>query len=162
MKPLVLDTTFILPLFGIELTKPKEIKKYLPTILDHGVQGFDIYLPNTCLLETMYLLNREFRKTKNSAILNRFSRLLPTLFNSKYLKLLDPIQIPEAMIIANKIREAGHTDLLDCLIAATAIYLEGIFVTMDKQLIKIIRSIEELEKIEILTWSEFRKEITRV
>ena len=82
-KALVLDTTYILPLFGIDVSldgiSPRKMKK----IIEGSSNNFLIRLPEICLMEVNYKLNSIYRKTGNEEVLDRYSIALPTILNSK-------------------------------------------------------------------------------
>ena len=157
IKPLIIDTTYILPLFGIkiiDLSNYKEISKELWT---KGLKGYKIYLPSICLLEVLFKLTAEYRKSNDLMILNRYTATLPSILSFKPLNIFNPLQNPEASRIAITLRHAGHNDLMDCLIAATAMVLKGFFLTEDKELSNVLRLIPEYKDISILSWKEFIK-----
>ncbi|HMF33186.1 MAG TPA: hypothetical protein VKK79_17305 [Candidatus Lokiarchaeia archaeon] len=59
---LVLDTTYVLPLFEIDVHLTTDFHEKLWELWKSGRQGYDICLPSTCLLESAYKLRRECRK----------------------------------------------------------------------------------------------------
>lgn len=155
MDHIILDTTFVLPLFGIEISNPKGIKESLPDLLNPRPNGYKIIIPNTCLLEVMHYLNREHRNTNDESILERYSLIIPTITNSKYVQIVNPLEDQKIMEIGNKLRFEGHSDLLDCWIAATAIHLNGIFLTVDKELAMRIKSLDEFKSTKIWSWKDY-------
>jgi len=157
IKPIVIDTTYILPLFGIKIVELTNFKKIFKELWSNGLKGFSLYLPSICLMETMFKLTREYRKSNDVNILNRYAIALPSILSSKSIQLFDPLLNPEASRIAINIRHAGHTDLMDCLIAASAAALKGIFLTEDNELIQVLKSIPENKDFSIWTWKDLIK-----
>ena len=141
IKPIILDTTYILPLFGIEIIDLDDFKNISNKIWSKGIDGYNIFLPSTCLMEALYKLTSEYRKSKDIAILNRFPTTIPSIESSKMVQLYNPLLYFDASKIAIKIRHAGHTDLMDCLIAGSAAVLKGILLTEEKALRKILLAI---------------------
>lgn len=157
IKPIVIDTTYILPLFGIKIVELTNFKKIFKELWSNGLKGFSLYLPSICLMEVMFKLTREYRESNDVNILNRYAIALPSILSSKSIQLFDPLLNPEASRIAINIRHAGHTDLMDCLIAASAAALKGIFLTEDNELIKVLKSIPENKDFSIWTWKDLIK-----
>ncbi|KKK68058.1 hypothetical protein LCGC14_2947870 [marine sediment metagenome] len=157
IKPLIIDTTYILPLFGIKIIELSNFKKISKELWSNGLKGYNIYLPSICLMEVMFKLTRENRKSNDVNILNRYAIALPSILSSKSVKIFNPLLNPEASRIAINIRRAGHTDLMDCLIAASAAVLKGIFLTEDNKLSKVIKIMPENKDISIWTWEDLIK-----
>lgn len=151
---LILDTTYILPLFGIKVKKLKKLNEGLQTIWKQGIKGYEIYLPSVCLIEVNYKLIQEYKKTKNFEILKRYPIALPTLKTSKYIKLFNPYLDLAASQIALKLRHAGHSDMMDCWIAASTASLNGILITEDKELEMILKKIPETKSITLYAWNK--------
>ena len=160
IEPLILDTTYILPLFGIKINELNDFKKVSKKFWSNGLKGYKIYIPTTCLMEVMYKLNGEYRKNNDSNILNRYSITLPSIISSKVVELFNPLLNPEANRIAIGIRHAGHSDLLDCLIAATAAALKGIFVSEDLELSNVMKNTSETKTITVWSWRDIIKLVT--
>ncbi|KKN22060.1 hypothetical protein LCGC14_0918960 [marine sediment metagenome] len=157
IKPLIIDTTYILPLFGIKIIELSNFKKISKVLWSDGLKGYSLYLPSICLMEVMFKLTGENRKSNDVNILNRYVIALPSILSSKSVKIFNPLLNPEASRIAINIRHAGHTDLMDCLIAASAVALKGIFLTEDNKLSKAIKIIPENKDIAIWTWEDLIK-----
>ena len=157
IKPLIIDTTYILPLFGIKIIDLSSFKKISKVLWSNGLKGYRIYLPSICLMEVMFKLTGENRKSNDVNILNRYAIALPSILSSKSVQIFNPLLNPEASRIAINIRHAGHTDLMDCLIAASAAALKGIFLTEDNELSKVLKIIPENKDISIWTWEDLIK-----
>lgn len=158
IKPLILDTTFILPLFGIKIKMDDEFESDLRRVWKNEIEGYLVYLPSTCLIETMFKLLNVYKKTNDYTVLDRYQKILPTLLNF-------PINIfncelnPKASMLASIIRHSGHPDFMDCWIAATAAVLNGIFLSEDIELKNILKNIPETKDLSVSSWNEFKMKI---
>lgn len=157
IKPLIMDTTYILPLFGIKIIELTNFKKFSKELWSNGLKGLNLYLPSTCLMEALFKLNGEYRKSKDVDVLNRYAIAIPSILSSSAIQIFNPLLNPEAIRIAANIKYAGHTDFMDCLIAASAAALKGIFLTEDIELSKILKIIPETKNVSIWSWSDLIK-----
>ncbi len=155
----VLDTTFILPLFGIDVELAPGFKDALKSLWKHGIDGYKFVLPTVCLVEVGYKLNKEYREKGDRYILERYPTVLPTVTRSGVVHMHDPHLDPAASSAAMEIRAAGHPDLLDCWIAGSAISLGGLLVTEDDALRDAVRSIPAYTKATIHNWRGFQAAI---
>ena len=154
IKSLIIDTTYILPLFGIKIIELSNFKEISKELWSNGLKGYRIYLPSICLMEVLFKLTGEYRKSNDVSTINRYSIALPSILSSNSIKIFNPLINPEASRIAINIRHAGHTDLMDCLIAASAVALRGIFLTEDDELSKKLRVMPETKDIIIWSWKD--------
>lgn len=158
IKPLILDTTFILPLFGIKLDLNQDFEEKCQVLWNNEVKGFKVYLPSVCLIETMYKLISEYKKQKKYNIIDRYQKILPTIIDL-------PIEVynceinPKASMVATQIRHNGHKDIMDCWIAGTASALKGILLTEDKELKSKLKQISETKNVIIWNWNDYLKQI---
>ena len=157
IKPLILDTTYILPLFGIKIIELSNFKYISKELWSNGLKGYDLYLPSICLMEVMFKLTAEYRKSNNVNILNRYTIALPSILSSKSIQIFNPLLNAETNRISINIRHAGHNDFMDCLIAASATALKGIFLSEDIKLRKIMKIIPETKDIPIWSWKDLIK-----
>ena len=153
---IILDTTYVLPLFGIKMNIFESFKEELKQLWKNGIKDYDVYLPSTCLIESVYKLLNEYRKKKDKSILERYQMILPTILNSP-IKIFHSELNTKASLIASIIRHSGHSDFMDCWIAGAAIALNGIFLTEDKELEKILKKIPETKSLIIWSWNTFVK-----
>ncbi len=160
-KNLILDTTYLLPIFGIEINITFNFKKELRNLWKHGIPGYKIYLPSVCLIETMYKLNREYRNKKDVAILKRYTQILPTILASKVVEIKHPHLIPEASKIAILLRHENFPDLMDCWIGATAVALKGVLLTEDKYLKQILERTSETQNTVVWSWKELQRNVKK-
>lgn len=153
----ILDTTFVLPLFGIRPSFEEKNINEIKSMWEKGINGFNLILPDVCLIESFYKLNREYRKKKDTKVLERYYIALPSIVTSKTVTLqhiLNNVEVAEYLI---KLRLTGHNDFFDCIIGAQAIDGKGLFITEDEPLKKAILSLNEEKKIEVNNWKEFSK-----
>lgn len=151
---LILDTSFILPLFGIKLKSLTKINEGLKLIWGEGLDDFEVYLPSVCLIESLYKLIHEYKKNNNYNILKRYPLTIPTIITSQNVKIFNSYIDSTASQIAIKIRHSGHSDMMDCWIAASAAALNGILLTEDTLLIDILKSVPETKFLSIWSWKE--------
>jgi hypothetical protein len=156
-RVLILDTTYVLPLFGIDVEELSPGTKggiFLEIIWNRGIPGFDLVLATTSLLEALFKLNREFRKQQDWAILERYGTSLPTVKESKVVQLFDPLMSPACASVAAKVRRAGHEDVLDCLIASCAVVKKGLLMTEDEDLVDILVENQFLNRDDCIGWTK--------
>jgi predicted nucleic acid-binding protein len=157
-KPLILDTTFILPLFGIKIEMDDEFENDVKRVWKNEIEGYSVYLPSICLIETVFKLLNVYKRTNEFNVLDRYQKILPTLLNF-------PITIfncetnPKVTMIATIIRHSGHPDFIDCWIAATATALNGIFLSEDIDLKKVLKEIPETKDLIVSSWIDFKTKL---
>ncbi len=158
IRPLILDTTFILPLFGVQITVLEGSQEILKDIWNNKIEGYKVYLPSICLIEVMFKLLSEYRKSLNYNMLDRYRIILPTILTLP-LEIINSELNTEASLIATKIRHSGHSDFMDCWIAGTTTALDGILLSEDKELKKILKKVPETKNLVVVSWTDFIKEI---
>jgi len=156
---LLLDTTYVLPFFGIEINLDSSFREEIKQLWKKGVKNYNIYLTSASIIESVYKLNREYRNLKDPEILERYPTVLPTIIRSKIVKIIDPFLNPVIAEICMKIRSFGHKDLMDCWIAASAIGLNAIFLTEDEELKNVLKNISEFKMKKIIDWKMLRREL---
>ncbi len=153
MTNILLDTTYVLPLFGIDLGEKlgKEIREFFK----NGRKEDKIFLSESSLLEVLNKLNQEYRKQGRMSILDRYPLVLPTLLNFDFLTLVNSKL--DSLIIenANILRRFGHSDFLDCIIAGTALKLDATLVTEDRELISKLNQVAEYAELKTLSWKNY-------
>ncbi|KKL15212.1 hypothetical protein LCGC14_2507850 [marine sediment metagenome] len=160
VNSIILDTTYVLPLFGIKIEISLKFEEQIKLLWKNGINEYNIYLPSVCLIETVFKLLNEYRKKKDFHILDRYQRILPTVLNSP-VNLFNPELNPKASLIASIIRHSGHLDFMDCWISGSAVALDGILLTEDKELEKVLRTIPETKAIIISSWNELFTKILK-
>ena len=153
INSIILDTTYVLPLFGIKIDITSKFQDEIKVLWKKGITGYNIYLPSTCLIETMFKLLNEYRKKNDVTILQRYQLILPTVLNSP-INIFNPELNTKASLIASVIRHSGHSDFMDCWIAGTAAALKGILITEDKELKKILKNIPETKLMIVWSWDK--------
>jgi rRNA-processing protein FCF1 len=153
INSIILDTTYVLPLFGIKIDITSKFQDEIKVLWKRGITGYNIYLPSTCLIETMFKLLNEYRKENDFTILQRYQLILPTVLNSP-VNIFNPELNTKASLIASVIRHSGHSDFMDCSIAGTAAALKGILITEDKELKKILKNIPETKLMVVWSWDK--------
>ncbi|TFG16349.1 MAG: type II toxin-antitoxin system VapC family toxin [Promethearchaeota archaeon] len=159
IKSIVLDTTYILPYFSVNIKELENFREVSSKIWSEGIEGYEFYLPDTCLMESFFKLASEYRNKSDISILNRYMITIPSIKSSNTVKIFNPLINAEASKITAKIRHAGHTDLMDCLIAASATVLKAILLTEDIELGRILKQIPETKNTINWSWNEFIKNI---
>jgi predicted nucleic acid-binding protein len=153
---IILDTTYILPLFGIKIKDLSKLNEGINLMFGKEKRNFDVFLPSICLIEVLYKLVHEYKKNKDYDILNRYSLVIPTLTSSKNFTLFNPYLNSTATQFALKLRHSGHSDMFDCLIAGTAISVKGILLTEDNVLKNKLKDDPETKFLSIWSWNDFR------
>lgn len=153
INSIILDTTYVLPLFGIKIELSLKFEEQIKLLWKNGINGYKVFLPSVCLIETVFKLLNEYRKKNDFNILDRYQLILPTILNSP-IDMFNPELNPKASLIASIIRHSGHLDFMDCWIAGAAVALEGILLTEDKDLEKVLRTIPETKTVIIWSWNK--------
>jgi len=155
---LLLDTTYVLPLFGIDINLDKDFREEIKQLWKSGVKNYNLYLSSASIIESVYKLNREYRNSEDPEILERYHVVLPTIIKSKIVKIIDPFLNPVIAEKCMKIRKLGHKDLMDCWIAASAIAINAIFLTEDKELRILLKKNPDFKLNKIINWKIIRQE----
>jgi len=155
MEKILFDTSFVLPLFGIQLNISEHFHQELKSVWKNGLHNTNLWLSNISLLESLYLLNREYRVHEDISGLKRYKMVIPTIMNSENISIADSLTQPSIIAYANKIRSAGHHDYLDCLIFGTAAFDFDIIVTRESEIINLITQNKLMNETEILNWFAF-------
>jgi predicted nucleic acid-binding protein len=153
INSIILDTTYVLPLFGIKINLSQNFQEEIKLLWKNGIKEYNIFLPSICLIETIFKLLNEYRKQNDFAILDRYQLILPTVLNSP-VNIFNPELNLKASLIASIIRHSGHLDFMDCLISGAAVALDGILLTEDKELEKVLKTIPETKAVIIWSWNE--------
>ena len=160
INSIILDTTYVLPLFGIKIELSQKFEEQVKLLWKNGIKGYKIFLPSVCLIETVFKHLNEYRKKKDFSTLDRYQLILPTVLNSP-VNIFNPELNPKASLIASLIRHSGHLDFMDCWISGAAVALDGILITEDKELEKVLKTIPETKTIIIWSWNELITKIMK-
>ena len=160
MKKLLLDTTFVLPLFGVEIDIgygiPKDsFKQNLKQLWKEGKENYRIFISSISLMEVMYKMNAEFRKSGDINILKRYELVLPFILSSKHVNIINSHLDLRTLPHFRRIRSLGHKDLMDCWIFGSTVAYGCVFLSEEKTLKKIVAKDERLSGIPFLNWKQF-------
>ena len=130
MIKILLDTSFILPFFGVKVDKVHE------EIIEKIAVARDIeYLyPSLMIPELISVLAKKVgRKNTLFEVIREY---LEDFLVSPDITLVDPK--PEHLVEAIKIKALGHKDIFDCIAYATSKAEKSLFLTIDKELYKFL------------------------
>lgn len=150
---IILDTTYVLPIFGIKVNLFEDFQEEFRQLWKNGLKIYDVYLSSTSLIEIMFKLLNEYRKKEDMSILERYQLILPTVLNSP-IKIFNPEIDIKASSIASIIRSSGHLDYMDCWMAGSAVSINSILLTEDKELVNLLKIIPETRKLIIWSWND--------
>ena len=153
----VLDTTYFLPLFGLEVTQLETSKEKWLLLFENGHENLELIVPTVIFQELTQLLIREYKKANNQNISERYSLGISTIIKKDHFSMINPYLNPAMAEIAFKLRYLGHKDLFDCFIASSALNLGAIFVSEDRPLKKKVKEVSEYKNQITLSWNEFLK-----
>ena len=151
MDRLLLDTTYLLPLFGIDVKLPR-FEELLPKLLE----GFDALYNPVSLVEAKWLILRLMRRSKLRAegLLEAYRRGLKALQFDERLK-ATALTEPDVEEIADRLLvEAGLRDYFDRLIYASAIVNDALLFTEDEELREIASTGRHPHPRGIMNWRE--------
>jgi predicted nucleic acid-binding protein len=156
MKKILIDTTYVLPLFGFEVNGVNLTDERIFSLWNNGIPNCEIFLSSISLMEVLFRINAEIRKNSTEECSKRYEITLPTVLNSKIVKIFTSLTDLKVAEYTFKIRKLGHQDLFNCIIAATAYSLDGILISEDSPLKKRIDN-EMTQKIRVFSLDQFLK-----
>jgi PIN domain nuclease of toxin-antitoxin system len=149
VEALVLDSTYLLPAFGVELDfeNSKRIRDTLDELANRGVK---IYLSNLSPLECFLKAFSLAEKGKSEE--GRKTAKLGLLAVSEDVSMFSSVSYSDEKIVeeATTIRKS-HKDPFDCFIFATAKALDAILVTEDDS------APSYLDSGKVLSWKQLKK-----
>lgn len=158
MTKVFLDTTYLLPLIGIETSLEQFNIQFEKSIEDRSIS----YLySSVSIIELKWIIKKISKSIKTRQKLedqlNDLLRLLTA--SAKF----DQVDFSNDIInqISFKMETLGHSDYFDTIIASSAITSSDVFLTEDKALSKIIpKTLDLLEpyfnyKINVKNWHKF-------
>jgi len=157
MDRLLLDTTYLLPIFGVRVDL-KGFETMFPLLLDK----YSVVYNPISIVEAKFIVLRLSKRQskKRKLILERFREGLKVLLNDERLSqtIITNSDVEE---IADKIlSEAGIRDYFDRLIYSTAAYFSTILLTEDEALKGI--NLEDLPcPSKVIKWSELAKSLVK-
>ena len=156
MTEWLLDTTYILPYFGIAVKIP-DIHE---TLRDLQLNHADFVKISSCsLIEGKWKAISLSKKEKNLLYLERANKALLAFGAGNYFSIINSWFIPDASFYADEILKAGHNDYMDCWIAGTAKALNLKMVSQETVLPEVIESLSQWNDFHIYKWDEFIQEI---
>lgn len=131
----LLDSTYILPVFGIavEGLSDDDIMRLRRLTMEGTIELFCV---DVCLVEILGKVYKEYAKRGLDAS-NIVSVALRALFESDVFTWIIPPR--EAFELAFEMRKLGHTDMIDNILYATACIENMIFLSMDSSLVEFLR-----------------------
>jgi len=147
-KALVLDTTYLLPFFGIAV---KGVDEHRVASLR---KKFELIYPVLMLPELWAKVMREVERRKLKEVPDQVLDALQALLGEIDVKLATPCL--DQLTIAAKLRLIGHKDIFDCLGYGCAVAIDGKFLSEDKKLRKFLEGLDEegLDPERIVSLSE--------
>ncbi|MFQ6126373.1 MAG: hypothetical protein ACE5R6_17445 [Candidatus Heimdallarchaeota archaeon] len=150
----ILDTTYILPFFGIDIDVPG-LKRDMETLLTKKKRKIRFVVSSCSMIEAKWIVLSEYRKTRNPEVLDRYMEASLSLIWGKQVQLHHSFLDESTNSIADRLWILGHQDLMDCWIAGSAAALNGTLITEDDVLKAIMRECSETREIKTFTWDEF-------
>jgi predicted nucleic acid-binding protein len=154
---LVLDTTYILPSFGVDVNVSPTFEDEMATLLETGIPDCEIYLPAICIIEACYKVIKEYKQYSNARVLERYTLALPTFLGSSSITIVHPHLDAVASDIAMILRHSGHEDMMDCWIVGCAVSLHATLVTEDDALVEKLSNVPATRNLVCQTWAELQK-----
>ncbi|MGQ4914234.1 MAG: hypothetical protein ACP6IU_05720 [Candidatus Asgardarchaeia archaeon] len=155
----MLDTTFLLPLFGIESDKftITDFKKLIRT-----TSKLMLFFSPVSLIELKWLILKKIKKADEklaASLLSKYNNALFYILYEDYFHEL-PLLNTQINILEDKLREFGLTDYFDRIIFSAGLTFCDSLLTEDEQIINIWRS-EKASLIDkefaVVTWNQFRQ-----
>ncbi|HID91052.1 TPA: PIN domain-containing protein [Candidatus Bathyarchaeota archaeon] len=142
-----LDTTYLLPLFGVDIALPnfrEEFRRLLRAPISIDVSSVSV-------LEVKGKVVREIKRGR-ALLASRFKPGLRSLLLSGRFRVIEyGVEIDD---IVDELIRAGLDDLFDCVIAATALHGSDLLVTEDEDIAAAIRR-TSYRPFPTMRWGEF-------
>ncbi|MEX2703439.1 MAG: PIN domain-containing protein [Candidatus Baldrarchaeota archaeon] len=148
---LLLDTTYLLPLLGLQVPQLKDYEKIFPKLLTK----FETFFSPLSLVESKWVLLRLLKDREleyKRAALRRFRLGVKTIVKSEKLNqtILTSYEIEKyADLLLDLVK-----DYFDRMIVSTAKAYNATLLTEDITLKKILKRVDELTELKILTWNQ--------
>ena len=137
----LLDSTYIMPFFGINVRIPN-LKKDLTRVL--SANPGKIFVTSCSLIEAKWKAIRNYLKSGDKSYLKRANYALDSFRQNKYLILIDAWFVRDASNWADQLLIEGHQDYMDCWIAGTAKAKNFVLVSEDQPLRELIGKLDQL------------------
>lgn len=165
MNKILLDTTHVLPFFGVQITIPDH-KEQLKTLLGIPSTELQIYISDLTLLEVRWKLISLKRKEQDEHKKRRYDVRFIKGYNhfcfTNEISIVNWYSNKKAIEITEYVLSLGHSDYLDCGIIGTAHANEAILITEDKTIVKLINRINKhriKDQIQLMSWLQLIKEL---
>ena len=133
-KKAVIDTTYLLPLFGIRV----QGLEAGDVIRLRDELNADLYYPVLLLPELAAKIAKEMTKQGLRGVPEPASEALVALLLGVDVGLIQPRV--EHIETAIKLMALGHPDIFDCILYATALHEDAVLVTRDKKLVEFLET----------------------
>ncbi len=158
MIKVYLDTTLLMPLFGLEPSIPNLKKEFLEIL---EMNGFTFRFSVVSIIEIKWQVIKLIRLGANAEELEKkFSQALISLKEDERYNQTDLLD-SKINDFSFEFRKLGHEDYFDTVIASSALWESEIFITEDDPLKEVIRYYFEknnnppVKLIKLLSWREF-------
>ncbi len=129
---IVVDTSLILPFLGVRV---HGLDHHI--LVSYAEQGYELLYPKLLLPELLGVVARVAEKSGLGSVPREAMEGLEALLAGEDVKLVEPRV--EHLELALRLRLAGHRDIFDCILYATAVHEDAALVTMDRGLYEFLR-----------------------
>src|SRR5271157_4075144 len=155
----LLDTTYILPFFGIQVNVPR-LEEFLEKLKSPDTSMEHNYIISACsLIEAKWKAIRMYIQSQDATYLDYANIALESFKTNRYFEIVESWYNIEACKYADELLIHGHKDYIDCWIAGTAREKGATLVTEDGNLKDFVANISEWKNFKIYSWQEFLAEI---
>lgn len=161
MDKILLDTTYLLPIFGINVNL-KNFENHFPKLLTTS----DVLYTSISIVEAKWVILRLTKKTHESndrkKILNAYRIGLRILFGDGRLTHTN-LTNPDIEEIADQLMiDVNISDYFDRMIYATAVHYNVVLLTEDQELLNITKNNQLPTPKKVITWSDMIRRISEV
>jgi len=149
---ILLDTSFILPFFGIRVS---EIPEYVIDLIPKMSRNFTFIYPKLMISELIAKISKECIKTGRQVSLLKHD--FETFLAQVDITIVDPT--PEQLILAMELRVKGHRDIFDCIAYSTAKYEKALFLTIDDAFVDFLKA-NNYDISFIISYTNLKKLLT--
>jgi len=148
LDELLMDTTYLLPVFGVGL-KLKNYERKFPEMLNK----YSVSYNPVSVVEAKWIILRLLKKKpgKRETLLERFRKGLTALLNDERIT-QTALTNPDVEEMADKLLELGLNDYFDRMIYATATSHGGILLTEDRELHRLAEEENVPRPSKVLKW----------
>lgn len=153
-----LDTTFLMPLFGIEPSIPNLKREFLEVL---KANDFKFSFSVVSIIEIKWQVMKLIRLgTDAEKLEKKFSQALISLKEDERYQSIELID-SKINDLSFEFRKLGHKDYFDTVIASSALWETEILITEDNSLKEVIKDYFEKNRnppvklIKLLSWYEF-------